>query len=85
MLGGMAKVTITNEGGEVHISRYSAVPLVTHLLFGRGLITTYKLCDYSDILAAQNRINSYQKGISVEWLEKTARYVFGTAYSDGAE
>jgi poly-gamma-glutamate synthesis protein (capsule biosynthesis protein) len=84
MLGGMAKVTVTNEGGEVHISKYSAVPLVTHLLFGRGLITTYKLCDYSDALASQNRINSYQKGISVEWLENTAKKVFGEAYSDGS-
>ena len=56
MLGGMAKVTLVKENDKCYIEKYSLVPLVTHKLFGQGLITTYKLSDYTEALASQNRI-----------------------------
>ncbi|MCD8089205.1 MAG: CapA family protein [Clostridiales bacterium] len=82
MLGAMAKVTISNEGGSAHIKDYEAVPLVTHMLFGRNLITTYKLSDYTAELAAANRIHSYQSGLTVEWLKEKSREILGEAYRE---
>ncbi|MGN0160765.1 MAG: CapA family protein [Lachnospiraceae bacterium] len=72
----------TKEGDElvVYISDYSVIPLVTHKLFGPGLITTYKLDDYTDELAAKNRINSDEPGFSVAYLKDLANRVFGDLY-----
>jgi poly-gamma-glutamate synthesis protein (capsule biosynthesis protein) len=77
MLGGMAKVSISNEGGNAHITSYSAVPVVTHMLFGHGLITTYKLSDYTNELAAQNMVKMYERGMTVEKLTQISKQVFG--------
>lgn len=82
MLGAMAKVTISNEGGTARIKDYEAVPLVTHMLFGRGLITTYKLSDYTPELAAENKIHLYQSGLTVDWLKETSRSILGGAYKE---
>lgn len=72
----------TREGDElvVYISSYGVEPLVTHKLFGPGSITTYKLRDYTDALAAQNRINSDEPGFSVQFLKDLSRQVFGDLY-----
>lgn len=88
MLGAMAKVTITMDDPEnVYISDYGVVPLVTHKLFGPGLITTYKLDDYTDTLAAQNRINADEPGFSLTFLKNLSHQVFGDLYplEDGIE
>lgn len=84
MLGAMAKVTITmdkvnNEDDEyvTYISDYGVEPLVTHKLFGPGSITTYKLSDYNDTLAAQNRINSDEPGFNMAFLQDLSKQVFG--------
>lgn len=82
MLGAMAKVTITKKSGLTYISNYEVEPLVTHKLFGTGLITTYRLRDYTDQLAAENRINSDEAGFSVEALKNLCRQVFGTMYKE---
>lgn len=82
MLGAMAKVTITQKGDLTYISNYGIEPVVTHKLFGTGLITTYKLSDYTDELAAKNRINSDESGFSVEALKKLCRQVFGNLYRE---
>ncbi len=82
MLGAMAKVAITNEGGSAHIKDYEAVPLVTHLLFGKNSITTYKLSDYTPEFAAANRIHSYQSGLTLDWLKETSRSILGEAYKE---
>lgn len=78
MLGAMAKVTISNSGGKAHIEKYSAEPVVTHLLFGRGLITTYKLSDYTEELASENKISLYDSGFSLNALKELSRSVLGT-------
>jgi len=81
MLGAMAKVTITMDKVDneyvTYISDYGVEPLVTHKLFGPGLITTYKLCDYNDTLAAQNRINSDEPGFNMAFLQDLSKQVFG--------
>lgn len=56
MIGGMAKLTLVKDGNNAYVDSYSIEPLVTHKLFGYKLITTYKLSDYTDELAAQNAI-----------------------------
>lgn len=77
-------ITGTREGDElvVYISEYSVEPLVTHKLFGPGSITTYKLSDYTDTLAAQNRINSDEPGFSLQYLKDLSRQVFGDLYAE---
>lgn len=81
MLGAMAKVTITMDKVDdeyvTYISDYGVEPLVTHKLFGPGLITTYKLSDYNDTLAAQNRINSDEPGFNMAFLQDLSKQVFG--------
>lgn len=81
MLGAMAKVTITLDKVDdeyvIYISDYGVEPLVTHKLFGPGEITTYKLSDYNDTLAAQNRINSDEPGFTMAYLQDLSKQVFG--------
>lgn len=81
MLGAMAKVSITMDKIDdeyvVSISDYGVEPLVTHKLFGPGSITTYKLSDYNDTLAAQNRINSDEPGFNMAFLQDLSKQVFG--------
>lgn len=84
MLGAMARLTISNEGGDAHIKDYEAIPLVTHMLFGRNLITTYKITDYTDELAAQNKIHLYDSGFSLSYLEETSKQILGEAYKNSS-
>ncbi len=81
MLGAMAKVSITMDKIDdeyvVSISDYGVEPLVTHKLFGPGSITTYKLSDYNDTLAAKNRINSDEPGFNMAFLQDLSKQVFG--------
>lgn len=81
MLGAMAKVTITldKDGDDyiTYISDYGIEPLVTHKIFGPGSITTYRLSDYNDTLAAQNRINSDDPGFNMAFLQDLSKQVFG--------
>lgn len=55
MLGAMATVTIEKDesDGAVKISDYGVIPLVTHVKTGQAQITTYKLSDYTQEMAAQ--------------------------------
>lgn len=66
----------------VYISDYGIEPLVTHKLFGPGSITTYKLSDYNDTLASQNRINRDEPGFSLAYLKDLCRQVFGDLYKE---
>lgn len=60
----------------IYISNYGVEPLVTHKLYGPGLITTYKLSDYTDELAAQNLINKDEPGFSLQFLKDLSKQVF---------
>lgn len=77
-------ITGTKEGDElvVYISEYGVEPLVTHKLFGPGSITTYKLSDYTDELASQNRIHRDEPGFSVQYLKDLSKQVFGDLYEE---
>ena len=70
MVGGMAKVTLTREGGEVSISEYDMLPLVAHVSPGYGGVTTYFFEDYSKELADKNAIRSQDKSFSYEYVEQ---------------
>lgn len=80
MLGAMAKVSLSNKGGKIHIDNYSVIPLVTHIRWAQGEQTTYKLSQYTDELAAQNQISSYGVHISVAGLQSICDRVFGDLY-----
>lgn len=57
MIGALAHFTLTFEAGECTVSAAGMTPLVTHKIYGPGL-TTYKLVDYTEELAAQNTIRN---------------------------
>lgn len=83
MLGAMAKVTITmDSSSKAYISDYAVEPLVTHLVSGRGLITTYKLCDYTQELADVNEMRSQDSSFSLSYCQALCRQVFGDDYTE---
>lgn len=55
MIGALAHMTLTFEAGQCAVTAAGMTPLVTHKIYGPGL-TTYKLADYTEELAAQNAI-----------------------------
>ena len=56
MLGALADVTLERAGGGVRIASRDIVPLVTHTDASYGRFTTYPLADYTDEMAAENKI-----------------------------
>ncbi len=58
MIGGLGRVTINFAGGSVSVAEARLTPLVTHKILGPG-ITTFRLVDYTEDLAAQNAIRSF--------------------------
>ncbi len=65
MVGGMADVVIgRDENDKVVIQSYDAIPLVCHL--GEKEVTAYFLSDYTEELAASNKIVSQDPGFSLE-------------------
>ncbi|WP_322154817.1 CapA family protein [Paratractidigestivibacter sp.] len=57
MIGGLARVIIDFSDGDVEVEEARLTPLVTHKIYGPGL-TTYKLVDYTEDLAAANAIRN---------------------------
>ena len=81
MIGGMAKVTVgKKETGEVYIKDYGVEPLVTQLLYGTKEITTYKLSDYTEELALQNKILEKDSVFSLQYCQELSKAVFGELY-----
>lgn len=84
MIGGMAKVSLVKNGedGSCYIKQYSFEPVITHIVFGRGLITTYKLADYNDNLAAENWIRTRSGGsdFSISYCQEFCSMVLGNGY-----
>lgn len=56
MLGALADVTLERTGDGVRIASHDIVPLVTHTDASYGRFTTYPLADYTDEMAAENKI-----------------------------
>ncbi|MBR6675703.1 MAG: CapA family protein, partial [Clostridia bacterium] len=68
------------ENGEVYIKDYGVTPLVTHVLTGRGLITTYLLSEYTEELAKENEIISQDSAFSLAYCLDLVKKVFGDTY-----
>ena len=81
MVGGMAQVTIAKtEEGKAYIKEYGVEPLVTQMLFGKQEITTYKLEDYTEELASQNKILERDSVFSLKFCQDLCRDVFDELY-----
>lgn len=81
MVGGMAQVTLCrNENGQVEIRDYGVEPLITHLRYGTQQITTYRLSDYTEELAAANETKQKDSAFSLEYCKNLCRQVFGALY-----
>lgn len=81
MLGVMAQVRLEKkEDGTVQIADYGVTPVVTHRRFGCGEMTTYKLSEYTEELAAQNTILQKDASFSIAFMENLCRQVFGDLY-----
>ena len=81
MVGAMAEITVSkSEGGEVYIKDYGVEPLVTQLLYGPQEITTYKLADYTEELAAKNKVIEKDSAFSLEYCQNLCKEVFGELY-----
>ena len=79
MIGGMAKVTIAKtEEGEAYIKTYGVEPLVTQLLYGPQEITTYLLAEYTEELAAENKIIEKDEIFNMTYCHNLVEEVFGT-------
>ena len=85
MLGAMAEVTITKDGDDAYIEKYGVEPLVSHLVEGSGLMTTYRLSDYTEELANKNEIKHQDDEFSVEYCEEICKDVFGELFSESEE
>lgn len=68
MVGALGHVTLDFSGGECAVAAAGITPLVTHKVYGPGL-TTYRLADYTEELAAQNAIRQTEgcEGFSRQW------------------
>lgn len=84
MVGAMAQVTVCKDQDRVYIENYQIQPLITHKVFGRNAITTYKIQDYTEELAAQNRIHADAAGqdFSLQYCKTLCRQVFGSLYRE---
>lgn len=81
MIGGMAKVTVAKtEDGNAYIKTYGVEPLVTQLLYGTQEITTYKLSDYTEELASENRIIDKDRMFNLQFCKELCKEVFGELY-----
>jgi poly-gamma-glutamate synthesis protein (capsule biosynthesis protein) len=81
MIGGMAKVTVAkSEDGSAYIKTYDVEPLVTQLLYGPQEITTYKLSDYTEELAAKNRILEKDSVFNLQFCEELCKDIYKDIY-----
>lgn len=78
MLGGMADLTIKKEGSKIEIGDVEIIPLVTHTDREYSYFTAYPLSQYTDELAAENKIfhmveKNFQTKVNCEYLNKLYR------------
>lgn len=83
MLGGMANVKLVKDKTGCYVKEYSLTPIVTHKLFGYKLITSYKIGDYSEELAAGNAIrnDSGCYDFSLNYCQNLTKMILGDGYS----
>lgn len=66
MIGGLGHAVLSFSGGSVTVSAAGLTPLVTHKVYSSSL-TTYKLADYTEELAAAVSPNLEGGGFTREW------------------
>lgn len=83
VLGAMAKVTIAKDkDGKVYISDYGVEPLITQIMSGPRMMTTYKLSEYTEELARTNQMTGRDPLFSIESSKALCREVFGDLYRE---
>ena len=84
MIGGMANVTLVKDETGCYVKNYSLTPLITHKLFGQKLITTYKISDYTEELAAGNAIrnDSGCYDFSLSYCQTLVKQILGDTYDE---
>ena len=76
MVGFMADVIIErDENGDVVISDYEAIPLISHVESNKGKVMTYFLDDYTEELAEGNEIKEQDDEFSIEKAKELVRKV----------
>lgn len=83
LLGGMADISVYRnpETGDVSISDYGMIPLVTHYNYENEDYTVYKLEDYTNELASVHSIHEETDDeFTVEWLEKRYASILEAEY-----
>ena len=85
VIGGMAKVSIEKdyETGECYITEYELDPIVTQ----QGTYTCYKLEDYNDELAKQNRIRNYSgcSNFDMNYINELCTKILGDSFNQEEE
>ena len=77
MVGGIAEVNIGyTSDGSVGITSYDVAPIVCHMGYGADY-TVYYLDDYTEDLAAQNRILDQDPTFSLDYCRQLAQNVWG--------
>lgn len=85
MVGAMAKIDITKDNDSVKISSYGVEPLVTHLVAKSGAITTYKLSDYTQDMALENKIRKQDAEFDLNYCKDLCSRVFKELYNSREE
>lgn len=81
-VGAMATVTLSVEEGEVAVSDYGVIPLVSHMVEGTGNPTVYPLSEYTQALAEENEMSKKDPGFTLDYCQELCREVFGALYRE---
>lgn len=81
-VGAMATVTLSVEEGEVTISDYGVIPLISHMVEGTGRPTVYPLSDYTQALVEENEMHTKDPGFTLDYCQELCREVFGALYQE---
>ncbi len=77
MVGGMARVTLSMEEGQVFIQEWGVEPLVCHVEQGFGGVTVYLMEEYTAELAQRNEIVKQDANFSLDYCRELVNKVFG--------
>ena len=77
MVGAMADVTLAKDKNKVKVEKCEAIPLVTQMKKGTGMVTTYFLSDYTKELADENEIKERDSAFSLEYCNSLFASVLG--------
>ena len=81
-VGAMATVTLSVENGDVAVSDYGVIPLVSHMVEGTGNPTVYPLSEYTEALAAESAMTQKDPGFTLDYCKQVCRDVFGALYQE---